>query len=104
MTKRTWVVFAGYVWSKTLLGLTFHPFTSVRKVVRRPLLLPALFTPAIGLLMLFAAGRLGSVLVDIYGLKRELIAFLLSTVFLSIVLWQLLLIYLLVSFVIAIRK
>jgi hypothetical protein len=104
MTKRTWVVFAGYVWSKTLLGLTFHPFTSVRKVVRRPLLLPALFTPAAGLLLLFVAGRLGSVLVDIYGLKRELIAFFLSTIFLSIVLWQLLLLYLLVSFVIALRK
>jgi hypothetical protein len=104
MTKRTWVVFAGYVWSKTLLGLTFHPFTSVRKVVRRPLLLPALFTPAFGLLMLFAAGRLGSVLLDVYGLKREVIAFFLSTVFLSIVLWQLLLIYLLLSFVFALRK
>lgn len=104
MTKRTWVVFAGYVWTKTLLGLTFHPFTSVRKVVRRPLLLPALFTPAYGLLMLFAAGRLGSVLVDIYGFKREVIAFFLSSVLLSILLWQLLLLYLLVSFMVALRK
>src|SRR5262245_46750631 len=104
MTKRTWVVFAGYVGSKMLLGLTFHPFTSVRKVVRRPLLLPALFTPAMGLLILFAAGRLGSELVDVYGLKREVIAFCLSTILLSIVLWQLLLIYLLLSFVVALRK
>lgn len=104
MTKRTWVIFAGYLWTKTLLGLTFHPFTSVRKVVRRPLLLPALFTPAMGLLVLFAAGRLGSVLVDVYGLKRELIAFFLSTVLLSIILWQILLIYLLLSFVAALRK
>ena len=104
MTKRTWVVFAGYVWSKTLLGITFHPFTSVRKMVRKPLLIPALFTPAMGLLMLFAAGRMGSVLIDVYGLKRELISFILSTILLSIVLWQLLLIYLLVSFVFALRK
>ena len=104
MTKRTWVIFAGYLWTKTLLGLTFHPFTSVRKVVRRPLLLPALFTPAMCLLVLFAAGRLGSVLVDVYGLKRELIAFFLSSVLLSIVLWQILLIYLLLSFVAALRK
>ena len=104
MTKRTWVVFAGYLWSKTLLGITFHPFTSVRKMVRRPLLIPALFTPAMGLLVMFAAGRLGSVLIDVYGLKRELIAFFLSTVFLSIVMWQLLLIYLLFSFVSALRK
>lgn len=104
MTKRTWVVFAGYVWSKTLLGITFHPFTSVRKMVRRPLLLPALFTPAMGLLLLFVAGRMGSYLLDVYGLKREVIAFFLSTVLLSIVLWQVLLIYLLLSFVFALRK
>lgn len=104
MTKRTWVVFAGYVWTKTLLGMTFHPFTSVRKVVRRPLLLPALFTPAMGLLVLFAAGRLGSTLVDVYGFKREVIAFFLSTTLLSILLWQLLLIYLLISFVVALKK
>src|SRR6266446_3424709 len=104
MTKRTWVVFAGYVWSKTLLGITFHPFTSVRKMVRRPLLMPALFTPLMGLLVLFAAGRAGSILIDVYGLKREVIAFFLSAVLWSIILWQLLLIYLLVSFVIALRK
>lgn len=104
MTKRTWVVFAGYVWTKTLLGITFHPFTSVRKIVRKPLLIPALFTPAMGLLMLFAAGRMGSVLIDVYDLKRELISFILSTILLSIILWQLLLIYLLVSFVFALKK
>jgi hypothetical protein len=104
MTKRTWVVFAGYIWSKTLLGITFHPFTSVRKMVRRPLLLPAIFTPAAGLLLLFMAGRMGSYLLDVYGLKRELIAFLLSTILLSIILWQVLLIYLLLSFVFALRK
>lgn len=104
MTKRTWVVFAGYVWSKMLLGITFHPFTSVRKMVRRPLLIPALFTPAMGLLLLFAAGRLGSYLIDVYGLKRELIAFFLSTILLSIVLWQVLLIYLLLSFVFALKR
>jgi hypothetical protein len=57
-----------------------------------------------GLLVLFAAGRLGSVLVDVYGLKRELIAFFLSSILLSIVLWQILLIYLLLSFVAALRK
>lgn len=104
MTKRTWVVFAGYVWSKMLLGITFHPFTSVRKVVRRPLLIPALFTPVMGLLILFATGRLGSVLVDVYGLKRELIAIMLSTVLLSIIFWQILLLYLLLSFVVALRR
>lgn len=104
MTKRTWVVFAGYLWSKTLLGITFHPFTSVRKMVRRPLLIPALFTPLVGLAALFVAGRMGAVLIDVVGINREIIAAFLSTILLSILMWQLLLIYLLLSFFFALRR
>ena|SRR5258705_13961257 len=104
MKKRTFFVFIAYIWTKTLLGLTFHPFKSVREVVRRPILLPILFSPFLGLISLFFAGRVASFLITVYGFKREIIAIFLSSVLLSVTFWQLLLLYLLISFLTAIRK
>jgi hypothetical protein len=104
MKKRTFLVFVAYIWSKTLLGLTFHPFKSTKGVVRRPILLPVIFSPLIGLSILFAVGRIAALFVSPHGFKREIIVLFLSTTFLSIIFWQLLLIYLLVSFFIALRE
>lgn len=104
MKKSTFLIFVTYIWTKTLLGLTFHPLKTVREVTRRPVLLPAIFTPFIGLLMLFVAGRIGALLISIYGLKRDVIALFLSTTLISILFWQALLIYLLINFLIALWK
>lgn len=101
MRKRTFFIYVAYVWTKTLLGLTFHPYTSVRETLRRPVLLPVIISPLIGLGILLLAGKIGSLLITVYGTKRELIALFLSTTFISIVLWQLLLVYLLMSFIAA---
>lgn len=101
MKKSTFFIFATYIWTKTLLGLTFHPFSTIREVTRRPILLPIIFSPFIGLLTLFIMGRVGALLITVYGLKREIIAVILSTALISILLWQFLLIYLLISFLIA---
>ncbi|MDO8639842.1 MAG: hypothetical protein Q7R53_02855 [bacterium] len=101
MKKSTFLIFVTYIWTKTLLGLTFHPLKTVREVTRRPVLLPAIFTPFIGLLMLFVAGRIGALLISVYGLKRDVIALFLSTTLISILFWQALLIYLLINFLIA---
>lgn len=104
MRKRTFLIFTAYIWTKTLLGLTFHPFTTIREVTRRPVLLPVIFSPFIGLLTLFILGRVGSLLITVYGLKREIIALFLSTALISILFWQALLIYLFVSFLLALWK
>ena len=104
MKKSSFFIFVAYVWTKTLLGLSFHPYTSVRETLRRPVLLPVIISPLIGLGILLIAGKIGSLLIVVYGTKRELIALFLSTTFISIVLWQLLLLYLLVSFVTAYLK
>jgi hypothetical protein len=104
MNKNTFFIFVAYIWTKTLLGLTFHPFSTIREVTRRPVLLPVIFSPLIGLLTLFVLGRLAALLISVYGLSRELIAFMLSTALISILFWQLLLIYLLASFLIAFWK
>ncbi len=101
MKKNIFFIFVAYIWTKTLLGLTFHPFSTIREVTRRPVLLPVIFSPLIGLLTLFVLGRVAALLITVYGLKRELIALALSTALVSIVFWQLLLIYLLISFLIA---
>lgn len=101
MRKRTFLIYAAYIWTKTLLGLTFHPYHSVRETIRRPILLPVIFTPFIGILILFIAGKFGSLLITVYDLKRELIALFLSTTLISIIFWQLLLLYLLMSFLVA---
>lgn len=101
MKKRTFFIYVAYVWTKTLLGLTFHPYTSVRETLRRPVLLPVIISPLVGLGILLITGKIGSLLIIVYGTKRELIALFLSTTFISIVLWQLLLLYLLLSFIAA---
>lgn len=101
MRKRTFFIYVAYVWTKTLLGLTFHPYTSVRETLRRPVLLPVIVSPLVGLGILLIAGKIGSLLIIVYGTERELIALFLSTVFISIILWQALLLYLLLSFVTA---
>jgi hypothetical protein len=104
MKKRTFLIFSTYIWTKTLLGLTFHPFTTVREVTRRPVLLPIIFSPIMGLIAFFIFGRIGSFLIQVYGLRREVISLILSTALISILLWQILLIYLLISFIIAYNK
>lgn len=104
MKKHTFLVFIAYIWTKTLLGLTFTPFKSVKGVVRRPILLPVLFSPVIGLTILFVAGRLAALFVSPQGFKRDLVVFFLSTTLLSIIFWQALLIYLLINFLIALKK
>src|ERR1035437_5290451 len=104
MKKNVFFIFVAYVWTKTLLGLTLHPFSTVREVTRRPILLPVIFSPLIGLLTLFILGRIAALLITTYGLSREIIALALSTALIGIVFWQLLLIYLLLSFLIALWR
>lgn len=104
MKKNVFLIFVAYVWTKTLLGLSFHPFSTVREVTRRPVLLPVIFSPIISLLILFVLGRIAALLITTYGLSREIIALGLSCALIGIVLWQLLLIYLLVSFLVALWR
>ncbi len=104
MKKRTFFIFIAYMWTKTLLGLTFYPFKSTREVTRRPVLLPVIFSPIIGLGILFIAGRVAAWFVSPEGIKREIVAIFLSTTLISILFWQLLLIYLLISFLFTLKK
>lgn len=104
MRTQTFVIFGTYIWTKTLLGLTFHPFTSVRGIIRRPILFPVIFSPIIGLGVLFIVGRIAKLLIETQGADRELIAMFLSTVLLSILFWQALLLYLLGSFLFALKR
>src|SRR3989344_6748499 len=104
MRKSTFLIFSAYIWTKTLLGLTFNPFATAKQVTRRPILIPIIFSPFIGLIVFFIVGRIGAFLISVYGLKRELIALIPSSTLISILLWQMLLIYLVVSLIIAYRK
>lgn len=104
MKKRLFFVYVFYVWTKMLLGLTFYPLRFTRKVIRRPILFPVIFTPFLGLFILFILGRIAALLVSVYGFKRDVIAIFLSTVLISITFWQILLLYLLGNFVIAILR
>ncbi len=104
MKKSTFLIFSAYIFTKTLLGLIFHPFITVRQVTRRPVLLPVIFSPFVGLIILFIFGRVGAFLINTYGLRREAISLFLSTVLISVMLWQILLIYLLISFLFALWK
>jgi len=72
-------IFIAYVWTKTLLGLALRPYRSVRDVTRNKVLIPVVFSPLFGLLILFIVGRLGSYLIDIHGIKRSFMALILSS-------------------------
>lgn len=98
MKKLSFVFFVGYVWIKTLIGLTFHPYKSILETVRHPVLFPVIFSPFLGIIMLFIAAKIGSLLITVYGIQRELVAIFLSTTLISILFWQALLVYLLLSF------
>lgn len=104
MKKRLFFIYIIYVWTKMLLGLTFYPLRFTRKVIRRPILLPVIFTPILGLFILFILGRISTLLISVYGFKRDIIAIFLSTILISITFWQLLLIYLLGNFLIALLR
>jgi hypothetical protein len=101
MKKNIFLIFVAYIWTKTLLGLTFHPFSTIREVTRRPVLLPVIFSPIIGLFTLFVMGRIAALVITVYGPSREMIALILSVSLISIIFWQLLLVYLLASFLVA---
>lgn len=45
MKKSVFVIYGSYLWTRTLLGLTFHPYQSIRETIRRPVLLPVIFLP-----------------------------------------------------------
>lgn len=104
MKKSTFLIFTAYIFTKTLLGLTFYPFMTIRQVTRRPILLPVIFSPLAGLIAFFVFGRIGAFLLDFYGARREVISLFLSVVLISILLWQALLIYLLINFLIGLRR
>lgn len=81
-----------------LLGLTFHPYKSIKETIKRPVLIPVIFSPLIAVFLLFLTAKIGSLLIVVYGIQREAVALFLSTTFIAILFWQLLLLYLLISF------
>ena len=103
-TKSALIIFIAYVWTKTLLGLTIRPYKSVREINRNKVLTPVLFSPVIGLVILFVLGRMGSFVFELDGFERTIMAIILSTGLISILLWQGLLLYLFLSFHLALRK
>lgn len=97
--KRAFVLFVGYVWTKLLVGFIIHPYKSIRETASAHIFLPVVFSPLYALCLLFIMGRLGTLLFDIYGFKREIIALILSTGLFSIVMWQIILVYFFIHFV-----
>lgn len=100
MKKSTFIIYSSYIWTKMLLGLTFTPYKSVKETINRPILLPVIFSPMIAVAALFLTAKIGSLLIIVYGLKREAVAIFLSTTFISILFWQALLLYLLINFMV----
>ncbi len=104
MKKSALFIFITYIWTKVLLGLVIHPYKYVRQITRNKILLPVVLSPLYALVGLFVGGRFGTFFFEFSGIKRELLAFMLSSGLLSILLWQLLLLYLLFNFLLALRK
>ena len=104
MKKRVLLIYASYLWTKTLLGLTFHPYQSIKETIRRPVLIPVIFSPLIAIALLFATAKIGSLMITVYGIQREAVAIFLSTTLISIIFWQTLLLYFFISYLVAMKK
>lgn len=92
----TWVA---YVWSVTLAGLAIHPYQSVRRMVLdKPILLPVVLSPVLGLLSLFFVGRVGSFVFTLGSLGREIMAMVLGSTLIGLLMWQGLLMMLVLRF------
>lgn len=88
-----------YVWSVTLAGLAIHPYQSVKRMVlNKPILLPVVLSPAMGLLGLFVVGRIGSFVFTFGPIGREVVSLVLGSTLIGLVLWQGLLIALVIRF------
>ncbi|MEI6690687.1 MAG: hypothetical protein WCL07_02980 [bacterium] len=86
---RKFILFGSYIWATTLAGLAVHPYKSVKSMVlREHILLPVTLSPVIGLIALFVVGRVGSRVVHLLGLPRELMAATLGITLIGLLLWQ----------------
>lgn len=89
--RGAFVVFVGYVWSKTLAGLAIHPYRSVKEMVmerKSRVLLPTVLSPLFGVLGLLVLGRVGSLVFEVGGLARRVLGFVLVWGFLGVLMWQ----------------
>ncbi len=92
---KKWVMWGSYVWATTMAGLAVHPYKSVKSIViREHLLLPVTLSPIIGLAILFVVGRVGSRVMNLTGMMREIMAATLGTILIGLLLWQALLLIL----------
>lgn len=99
MRKRTFLIFTLYTWGRVLYGLIFHPYKTVREIIRRPVLVPVAISPLLSLLLLFILGKIGYLLIDLYGLQRNFVAIFLGGSFFALVFWQAFIAYLLISMI-----
>ena len=92
-------MWGAYVWATTLAGLAIHPYKSVRRMVLdKPILLPVILSPVMGLVALFVVGRAGSSIVELTGWWREGVALILGGTLIGLLLWQGLLLFLVFRF------
>lgn len=93
------LVWMAYVWATTVAGLMIHPYQSIKRMVLdKPILLPVVMSPVIGLVGLFLVGRVGSYIFTLGENGREIISFILGSTLIGLLMWQGLLIFLVVRF------
>ena len=96
---KTLFAYISYVWATTLAGLAIHPYKSVKRMVlRERILLPVVLSPLMGLVALFVVGRVGSYVMNLEGLVREVAAFVLGVSLIGLLMWQILLLALVLRF------
>lgn len=88
-----------YIWMTTLAGLAIHPYQSVKRMMMGDkVLLPVTLSPVIGLVGLFLVGRVGSAIITLSPLSREIVSLLLGSTLIGLLLWQGLLLALVLRF------
>ncbi len=89
ISKSALWLWMSYVWGTTLAGLAVHPYQSTRRMVlNKPILLPVVLSPVLGLIGLAVVGRVGSYIFTFVGWSREIMALILGSTLIGLLLWQ----------------
>jgi len=86
------------------LGLVVHPYRTTREIMRGFWFVPLIFLPSALLLWIFLSGRVAAWVVDVPWFTRDLLGIGYSTLLLSLIFWQTLLLYLAMRFWLGFRR
>ncbi len=99
MKTFTLIFYMFYVALKTSWRLATKPYQAVRRAVEHPIFFPFVFQPLLFGVVFYILVRIIGILISTTGIIRDAEAIFFASMFLSLVLWQMLLLYFFVNII-----